>query len=307
MASILRAMKILADPTRVRIVRLLGREELAVAELQEILAIGQSTLSSHLAQLRQAGLVEDRKSGKHVRYSLRRPAPGPLEAAVEAAAAEMPETRRDEEALALVLEKRKEKTRAFFDELAGKFGRHRMPGRSWRALAEAFLAMAPPVVAADLGAGEGAVAFLLARRAKRVYAVDGSPQMVEYGRRLAAERGVGNVEYRLGDLESLPLEDGCCDVALFSQSLHHAQHPQRAVAEAFRILRPGGRVIVLDLLRHNREEARELYADEWLGFAEVELRAFLREAGFAGVETAVIWKEEQPPHFETVFASAVRP
>ncbi|MCX7604221.1 MAG: metalloregulator ArsR/SmtB family transcription factor, partial [Bryobacteraceae bacterium] len=92
MASILRAMKILADPTRIRIVRLLAREELAVAELQDILLIGQSTLSSHLAQLRQAGLVEDRKSGKHVRYSLRRPAPGPLEALMEAAAGELPET-----------------------------------------------------------------------------------------------------------------------------------------------------------------------------------------------------------------------
>ena len=307
MASILRAMKILADPTRVRIVRLLAREELAVAELQEILSLGQSTLSSHLAQLRQAGLVEDRKAGKNVRYSLRRPMPAPLEAALEAAAAELSETGRDAEMLALILEKRREKTRAFFDELAGKFGRHWMPGRSWRAIAEALLALLPPLDVADLGAGEGAVAFLLARRARRVIAVDSSPQMVEYGRRLAAERGVANVEYRFGDLESLPIEDASLDAAVFSQSLHHAQHPDRAIAEARRVLRPGGRVVVIDLNRHNREEARELYADEWLGFSEVDLRGFLRQAGFESIETALIWRDEQPPHFETVFATAVRP
>ncbi len=304
MASILRALKVVADPTRVRILHLLGREELAVAELQEILSIGQSTLSSHLAQLRQAGLVEDRKSGKHVRYSLRHPAPAPLAGLLEEAGREIGEIRHDEEALGLVLEKRRQRTRAYFDELAGRFGRHYMPGRSWKAVAEALLALLPEVEAADLGAGEGAVAFLLARRARRVYAVDSSPQMVEYGKRLAAERGFANVEYRLGDLERLPLEDSSVDVAFFSQSLHHAQHPERAVAEAWRILRPEGRVVVLDLARHNREEARELYADEWLGFSEVEMRRFLRAAGFEGIETSVVHREEQPPHFETLLAVA---
>ncbi len=304
MASILRALKVVADPTRVRILRLLGRDELAVAELQEILSIGQSTLSSHLAQLRQVGLVEDRKSGKHVRYSLRHPVPAPLAGLLEEAGREIGEIRHDEEALGLVLEKRRQRTRAYFDELAGRFGRHYMPGRSWKAVAEALLALLPEVDAADLGAGEGAVAFLLARRARRVRAVDSSPQMVEYGKRLAAERGFANVEYRLGDLERLPLEDSSVDVAFFSQSLHHAQHPERAVAEAWRILRPEGRVVVLDLARHNREEARELYADEWLGFSEVEMRRFLRAAGFEGIETSVVHREEQPPHFETLLAVA---
>lgn len=306
MASIFRALKVLGDPTRIRILRLLAKEELAVAELQEILAAGQSTVSSHLAQLRQAGLVEDRKTGKSVRYSLRRGAPKTLLKAVEEAAQELDEVRRDEEGLAVVLEKRREKTRAFFDELAGKFGRHYLPGRSWKAMAEALLALLPPVVAADLGAGEGAVAFLLARRAKKVYAVDSSPQMVEYGRRLAAERGVRNVEYRLGDLESLPLKEASVDAAFFSQSLHHAQHPQRALAEAFRILRRDGRVVILDLARHHHEEARELYADEWLGFTEAEMRRFLREAGFREIETAVVHREEQAPHFETLFATGLK-
>ncbi len=306
MASILRALKVLGDPTRIRILHLLSREELAVAELQEILATGQSTVSSHLAQLRQAGLVEDRKAGKSVRYSLRRAASKTLLKAVEEAARELDEMRRDEEALAVVLEKRRERTRAFFDEMAGKFGRHYMPGKSWKAMAEALLALVGPVEAADLGAGEGAVAFLLSRRAKKVYAVDSSPQMVEYGRRLAAERGVRNAEYRLGDLESLPLEDASVDVAFFSQSLHHAQHPERAVKEAHRILRSGGRVVILDLARLRHEEARELYADEWLGFTEAEMRRFLRAAGFRQIETAVVHREEQAPHFETLLASAAK-
>ncbi len=306
MASILRALRIVSDPTRIRILRLLGREELAVAELQEILSMGQSTLSSHLAQLRQAGLVEDRKSGKHVRYRLRQPAPAALLRLVEEASREMPEIGRDAGALELVLEKRRQRTRAFFDELAGKFGRRYMPGRSWKAMAEALLTLLPEVDAADLGAGEGAVAFLLARRARRVIAVDSSPQMVEYGRRLAAEHGVKNVVYRLGDLENLPLKESSVDVAFFSQSLHHAQHPQRAVEEAWRILRPGGRVVVLDLARHNREEARELYADEWLGFAEAEMRAFLRQARFRRIETSIVHREEQAPHFETLLATAVK-
>ena len=150
------------------------------------------------------------------------------------------------------------------------------------------------------------MAFLLARRARRVIAVDSSPQMVEYGRRLAAEHGVKNVAYRLGDLESLPLEDESVDVAFFSQSLHHAQHPARAVAEAWRVLRPGGRVVVLDLVKHNREEARELYADEWLGFTEVQMRGFLRRAGFRRIETSVVHREEQAPHFETLLAAAAK-
>jgi ArsR family transcriptional regulator len=301
MKSILKTFRVLSDPNRVRILRLLEHEELSVAELQEILSMGQSTLSTHLSQLRQAGLVEDRRTGKNVLYKLKEP-PAILLQLTREAAAEVPEATQDGGALQLVLDKRKDKVRSYFDELAGKFGRHYVPGRSWKGLAETLLRLMPPLVVADLGAGEGTFSQLLARRAGRVIAVDNSARMVEYGSELARQHGLTNLEYRMGDMESLPVEDESVDLAFFSQSLHHAQHPQRAVGEAFRILKPRGRIAILDLVKHHMEEARELYADHWLGFAEVELRDLLSSAGFRNVETAVVHREEQAPHFETLLA-----
>jgi len=140
-----------------------------------------------------------------------------------------------------------------------------------------------------------------------VIAVDNSEKMVEYGADVAHRHGVQNIEYRLGDLEELPLEDASVDVALFHQSLHHAIHPERAVAEAYRALRPGGRVVVLDLLNHGCEEAREMYADVWLGFSQPELLTLLRGAGFVSEDISVVHREEAAPHFETVLATAAKP
>jgi len=190
--------------------------------------------------------------------------------------------------------------------LAGKFGRAYVPGRSWKGLSEALIKLMEPWVIADLGAGEGTLSQLLAQRARQVIAVDSSPRMVEFGTQLAREHGVDNLEYRLGDLEAPPIADASVDLALFSQALHHAQKPARAVAEAARILRPGGRIVVLDLLRHDFEEARELYADVWLGFSEMEVERFLKSAGFSGITTAVVDRESEPPHFQTLLAMGTR-
>jgi|SRR5580704_225300 len=305
MASILKNLRLLSDPSRVRILLLLEREELSVTELQEILAMGQSRISTHLAQLKQAGLVEDRRIGKSILYRFVPTAHrefGHLLRVLRDAATEIPEAADDSEALKLVLGRRRDRMRAYFDGLAGKFGNHYVPGRSWKGLAEALLALMPPLDIADLGAGEGTFSQLLARRARRVIAVDNSEKMVEYGAGLAAKHGVENLEYRQGDLEALPIDDQSINVAFFSQALHHSRHPERAVGEAWRILRPGGRIVVLDLSRHTFEDAREMYADLWLGFTEVEMARYLEQAGFNHVETSVVHRETEAPHFETMLA-----
>jgi ArsR family transcriptional regulator len=304
-SELLKILRAIADEGRLRVLRLLESGELSVAELQEILGMGQSRISMQLAQLKQAGLVQLRRSGQKSLYR-RAPVSANLSELIRQSASEIAEADQDDRALRLILEKRKDKLRSYFDELAGRFGRNYVPGRSWKGLAEMLLKLMPPMVIADLGAGEGTLALLLAQRSHQVIAVDQSPKMVEYGADVARRHGVQNIEYRQGDLEELPIGDAAVDLALFHQTLHHAIHPEKAMAEAARILRPGGRVVVMDLLKHRWEEARELYADIWLGFSEVELQELLGAAGFVSVETSVVHREDEAPHFETVLAVATR-
>src|SRR5262249_31142050 len=301
MPLLLKSLRLAADPTRLRLLLLLEHEELSVAELQEILGKGQSQISTNLAQLKQAGLGDDRRTGKNAFYRLK--APGEVMDLLRRAASEVPETAQDREALRLVLRKRQDKMRRYFDELAGRFGRQYVPGRSWKGIAETLLKLLPPMVIADLGAGEGTLAQLMAQRAKKVIAVDNSEKMVEFGAGMARKHAIGNLEYRLGDLEDVPIRSGTVDLAFLSQALHHAAHPEKAIAEAWRILKPGGRIAILDLNRHQFEEAREMYADLWLGFTELEIEKYMKGAGFKNVETAVVYREPDPPHFETLLGT----
>jgi ArsR family transcriptional regulator len=302
-------LKILSDPTRLRLVALVMREELSVAELQEILGMGQSRISSQLALLRQASLVADRRDGKKAFYSLRAQLPAGqlalLKAAVESVAA-TDVIAEDSRHLDRVLGKRRRVSEQYFNLIAGRLGRNHCPGRSWEAIGRLALHLVPHVIVADLGAGEGLISQLLARNAKQVWCIDNSPRMVEVGTELARKNDLSNLTYKLGDIEDVPLADDSVDLAILSQALHHAAHPQKAVDEAYRILRPGGQLVILELAEHDFEKARELYADLWLGFKESALDQFLKKAKFTKVEVTPVSKEAVEPHFETLLATGTK-
>jgi ubiquinone/menaquinone biosynthesis C-methylase UbiE len=307
MPSILKTLRAAADPTRLRILLLLKEEELSVAELQEILTLGQSTISTHLAQLKQAELVEDRRTGKSSLYRLLPGAGNGLVTELLAQAEkETPETTADRAAMRRVLRRRQERMRTFFDSMAGRLGKDYVPGKSWKSLVVALLRLMPQMIIADLGAGDGSFALLLSQSATQVFAIDSSEKMLEVGREQAQRHNVPNIEFRQGDMEDLPLTAASVDLVFFSQSLHHALHPARALAEAHRILRPGGRVVILDLAKHRFEEARELYADEWLGFGEADLEDMLTKAGFAEPYVAVVDRDLDAPQFQTLLGIAIR-
>ena len=258
MPSTLNSLRTLSDRTRARLMHILQAEELSVAEIQETLGMGQSRISTHLAQLKRAGLVQDRRVGKNIYYSWT--ATGPikepeLRSIIRLAVADLPEAASDQLSLQHVIAKRKNRTREYFNKLAGKFGRSYCPGRSWQALAHLLLTMVPPIDVADLGAGEGTLSQILAKKARKVIAIDISERMVEVGAKLAKDQGFTNLEYRIGDLEEPPISDTSIDLAIFSQALHHANSPQKAIAAARRILRDGGRLVILDLLAHGFEQA----------------------------------------------------
>lgn len=310
MSETVELLKLLADPTRLRIVHLLHGEELNVAELQEVLDMGQSRISSHLALLRQAGTVVDRREGKRSFYSLARQSTAHaaklLEVTLEATRPE-PQIAEDNRHLQRILERRREEAERYFNEVAGRLGKNYCPGRSWEAIGHFLLFLTPEIDIADLGAGEGVLSQLLARRARKVWCIDKSPRMVEVGRELAEAHGIENLHYKVGDIEKVPLADASTDLALLSQALHHAEHPLTAAKEAFRILRPGGQVAIIDLLEHQFERAREIYADRWLGFTHNQIYTFLSEAGFSQISVETVSREEQEPFFETILARGVKP
>ncbi|MGI9110037.1 MAG: ArsR/SmtB family transcription factor [Opitutales bacterium] len=303
-------LRLLADPTRSRMLQLLHRGELAVGELQEILGLPQSRISTHLSLLRKAQLVVDRRDGKKSFYSLARDLPvsvaGIVDAALAASARE-PKSAADQRALQRIVEKRRQKAEQHFNLVADRLGRNYCPGRSWEAIGQMLFLLTPKVRIADLGAGDGTLSRLLARQAESVHCVDNSPRMVQVGRALAKKEHLRNLTYVLGNIEKVPLPDRSIDLALLSQALHHAENPRQALAEAFRILKPGGRLLILDLRAHRFEKARELYADRWLGFKENELHDWIEEAGFSQSEVRVVAKELKEPCFETILATGLKP
>jgi ubiquinone/menaquinone biosynthesis C-methylase UbiE/DNA-binding transcriptional ArsR family regulator len=306
MSSTLKSLRALSDPTRLRIVALLEREELSVNELQEITHMGQSRISTHLGLLQESGLLQSRREGKRTFYKLNGETDTVALQIIQLAmqgAKEMGEYAADQINLKRILGRRNEQAQVYFNQVAGRFDRSYGPGRSWQAFGHLLLRILPPLVVADLGSGEGLLSELLARRAKKVIAVDNSEKMVLFGANKAKKNGLKNLEFRLGDLEHPPLEPQSVDLAILSQALHHAENPAQAIASAFQALKSGGQIMILDLSQHTFEKARELYGDRWLGFAESDLHRWLEEAGFKKIEISVVAREEQPPHFQTLLAS----
>jgi len=306
MSATLKSLRALSDSTRLRIVALLEKDELSVNELQEITRLGQSRISTHLGLLADCDLVRSRREGKRTSYKLNPQADNVASDFIQLAirgAKELPEHDGDEINLKRLLNRRRGQAQVFFNQVAGRFDRVYGPGRSWQAVGHLLLRILPPLTVADLGAGEGLLSELLARRCKKVIAVDNSEKIVAFGAAKAKKAGLKNLEFRLGDLQNPPVEPASVDLAVLSQALHHAKDPAAALVSAFKILKSFGQIMILDLLAHNFEKARELYGDRWLGFAESDLHRWLEAAGFKKIEISVVAREEQPPHFQTILAS----
>jgi ubiquinone/menaquinone biosynthesis C-methylase UbiE/DNA-binding transcriptional ArsR family regulator len=306
MPSTLKLLRAISDATRLRILSLLEKDELSVNELQEITGMGQSRISTHLGQLLGLEFVQARKEGKRTYYRQNPDLTGTVSEFVHLAipgARELPEYASDRINLKRILKRRQDQAQVYFNQVAGRFDRVYGPGRSWQGFGNLLLRILPPLVVADLGSGEGLLAELLARRCRKVIAVDNSEKIVCFGAAKAKKNNLKNLEFRLGDLQNPPIEKSSVDLAILSQALHHAEHPETAIKAAYGILRPGGRIMILDLLKHNFKKSQELYGDLWQGFAESELHSWLETAGFRRIEISIVAREESPPYFETVLAS----
>lgn len=306
LTSTSRLLKTLADESRLRILHLLAQEELAGTDLMEILNMGQSRVSTHLSLLKEVGLVSDRRAGRRSYYSI---LPGPQAGFWEEVLDEnrsAPEFAADLEGLEALRRRSTDEARAYFDRVAASFGDQHLPGRTWEGLARAVLQLAPRGRYCDLGVGDGLLTMMLAQIADSVTAVDLSPQMLGQLLTRAKAKGIENIETLEAEIEDLPLPDRSHDVCVMSQALHHADDPSGALAEAHRILVPGGRLVVIELLAHSEEWVREKFQHRHLGFTELALEGLCVEAGFDRIQVVRAARDPEPPHFMTLVATATR-
>jgi ArsR family transcriptional regulator len=303
-------LRLLGDETRLRLIRVLGLEPLNVSELTAVLGVAQSGVSRHLGLLKDAGLVEEQKTGTFTVHrlhpDLQNPS-GPHAALWSWLQAELgrrtAETKADDSRLAEVRRLRKD---SFAQHRMGDERRQLVPGRSWPAWSRALGFLLPAVEVADLGCGEGYLTIEAARWAKRVVAVDRSKDVLAQAKALAARRKIRNITWKQGELEDVPIPAASIDVVLLSQALHHADEPAAVLAEARRILRPGGRLVVLDLRKHDETWVHAKLGDKWLGFADDELKQLMSEAGFVDVEVRVGARRSGDPFTVIIAAGHVR-
>lgn len=293
-------LKVFADATRVRLLALLEREELTVAELSAITRLAQPRVSTHLAKLKEAGLVRDRRAGVSAYYRFD---DGALDAAQRALwqtlreGSDDPLLRQDAERVADVLASRAA-DQNWADTVAGDMERHYSPGRTWEAMARSALPLLEPGDVLDVASGDGVLAELLAPHSHRYVCLDSSTKVV-----LAASerlRKLKNVEVREGDMHALPFDDAHFDLVVLMHALTYAEHPAQAVAEAVRVLRPGGRLLLTSLARHEHRNVVEAYGHVNLGFAEKELLKFATRAGIEVASCETVTRERRPPHFEVI-------
>lgn len=299
----------LADPARLRLLALLEREELGVGELAEIVQLPQSSVSRHLKVLGEQGWVVSRSERTANLYSM---ANGELPAAARSLweiarqdIAGWPTLEHDRLRLARRLAERTDGSRGFFAGVADQWEtlRAELYGRRFTEAAIAALLPSDWTVA-DLACGAGDLTVRLAPRVKRVVAVDASPEMLAAAKRRA--RGLANVEFHRADLADLPVADGSCDAALLLLALTHVEQPAAAVAEMARILKPGGRAVIVDLLHHDRDEFRRKMGQLRNGFTAAELQAMLRDAGLEKETCAPLSPEAEAKGPALLLATATK-
>lgn len=300
-------LRVLSDPTRVRLLALLEREELTVAELAAITRLAQPRVSTHLAKLKEHGLVRDRRSGVSAYYRFPEDdvdsAPRALWKALSDGADD-PLLRSDAERVAGVLAMRAA-DQNWADTVAGDMERHYSPGRTWETLARAALQLVQPGDVLDIASGDGVLAELLAPRAQRYVCIDSSPRVVAAARERL--RPFANVDVREGDMHAMEFGDASFDLVLLMHALTYADRPAQALIESTRVLRPGGHLIATTLDRHEHRSVIEPYGHANLGFTPKELARLATKAGLRVLSCDIITREKRPPHFEVVSLLAVKP
>lgn len=283
-----RMLKALADSTRLRILAAVAEDELTVGEIREVVDSVQSAVSRNLAILREAGFVRDRREGTNVYFSLRRDMAEPTKQLFDSAAlsfTDLPGAKEDRRRLGRCRQKRMQRSRGYFEAIAGDWERIRKCYFDDRLSSLALEKLVPSgLILADIGCGTGSLTQELARVAKKVVAVDLSQEMIRRAKLLTKERDISNVEFRRGDAEKLPLMRQSVDAVFCVMVLHFLDSPERAVQELCRVTRPGGSIILLDLVPHEQEWMRKEMAHRWLGFDRGVIEKWFRAAGSTHVE-----------------------